>query len=59
MSYYTVKEISELFRVSGNTIRRHIADGTIQAVRVGESMRIPASELERLQSPIKSVESKQ
>lgn len=59
MSYYTVKEISDLFRVSSNTIRRQIAHGTIQAVRVGDSMRVPASEVERLQSPIKATETKQ
>lgn len=44
----TVREVAEALRVSTETIRRHVHDGTIRAVTIGRLIRIPAPELERL-----------
>jgi excisionase family DNA binding protein len=44
----TVREFAEAVRISEQTIRRRVNDGTLQAVKLGALMRIPTSELERL-----------
>lgn len=44
----TTGEVAEALRVSAETIRRHVGDGTIRAVTIGRLIRIPASELDRL-----------
>ena len=44
----TVGEVAAALRISTETIRRHVHDGTIRAITVGRVIRIPASELERL-----------
>ena len=44
----TVSEVAAALRVSTETIRRHVHDGSIRAVTIGRLMRIPAPELERL-----------
>jgi excisionase family DNA binding protein len=49
--YYRVKEAAELFSVSEKTIRRWISDRFIKAVRIGGSVRIPISEMERVIQP--------
>ena len=46
--YLTVAEVSHRFRVSGPTIYRRCADGTLPHIRIGEVIRIPTSQLERL-----------
>jgi excisionase family DNA binding protein len=40
--YLTVKEAARHLRVHANTIYKLIADGDLDAVRVGRSLRIPA-----------------
>ena len=49
--YLTVAEVSHRFRVSVPTIYRRCADGTLPHIRIGEVIRIPASQLERLFDP--------
>ncbi len=49
--YYTTDELAKLLRVSRTTILRYIDDGLIKAIRIGRTVRIPASEVRRLTSP--------
>jgi excisionase family DNA binding protein len=42
----TVKEIARMCRVHELTIRRHIAQGKLKAVRVGKSIRIRQEDVE-------------
>jgi excisionase family DNA binding protein len=44
----TVAEVASALRVSGETIRRRIGDGTIRGVRLGSVLRVPTRELERV-----------
>jgi excisionase family DNA binding protein len=44
----TTQEVADALRVSSETIRRHVHDGTVRAVTIGRVIRIPASELDRL-----------
>lgn len=48
---YTIAEAAELLRLSYNTIRRRIKDGTIYAAKVGGSYRIPRQEIEKFLLP--------
>lgn len=51
----SIREFSQAANISDDTTRRRIADGTIQAFRVGKRLiRIPASELDKLMRPIPS-----
>jgi excisionase family DNA binding protein len=43
-----VAEVAVALRVSGETIRRRVADGTIRGFVLGRVIRIPRGELERL-----------
>ena len=45
----TVKEFAKIFNVSDLTVRRWIDSGLIEVVRVGRTIRIPESEIKRLQ----------
>lgn len=45
---YTLQEVSALLHVSLPTVRRAIKAGTIQIVRVGRLLRLPACEVHRL-----------
>lgn len=45
---YDCKEVSMLLGISGQSLRRAIADGKIKTVRVGRFLRIPAEEVDRL-----------
>jgi len=47
-SFLTVKEVGAQLRVSDRTIRRLIARGQLEAVRLGRSVRIAPSSLERM-----------
>lgn len=47
---YTVKEVAAMFRVNAATVRNWIRKGQIQAMKIGGSTRIPASELARIES---------
>jgi excisionase family DNA binding protein len=44
----TTGEAATALRVTSQTIRRRIDDGTIHAVRLGGIVRIPATELDRV-----------
>jgi excisionase family DNA binding protein len=44
----TVAEVADALRVSGETIRRRVADRTIHGVVLGRVIRIPHAEIERL-----------
>ena len=45
----TVKEVSDLLRVTERTVRRWCTDGTIRAIHPGRAWRIPREALEELQ----------
>ena len=45
----TVKEVSDLLRVTERTVRRWCRDGTIRAIHPGRAWRIPREALEELQ----------
>lgn len=47
----TVAECAKALRCSDETIRRRIHDGSLQGVRLGAVLRIPAAELERVLRP--------
>ena len=49
---YTVQELADLCRVSVATVRRWIASGQLQAIRLpGGVYRITRSEVDRLREP--------
>ncbi len=54
MQLLTVREAAALLRVSQLTIRRYIAAGQIDAVRVGRSVRIERGALDQFLAPIGS-----
>jgi len=51
MTLLTVRETAEILRVSEITVRRHIASGTLQAVRIGRSVRVTQDSLDRVLHP--------
>ena len=52
MEFYTVDETARLLRVSPITIRRYIASGELEAVRVGRSVRVRREAIERFTKPL-------
>jgi excisionase family DNA binding protein len=50
--FFTVKEVSELLRVSESSVRNYVQRGIIKAIRIGTgkraTIRIPQSEIEAL-----------
>lgn len=48
MDLLTVKETAEILKVSPLTVRRYISRNILHAKRIGRTIRIPRSELERL-----------
>jgi len=50
--YYTVTELSRLLHVSRQTIYDWINSGRLKAIRVGRVIRIPASSVVSLISPV-------
>jgi excisionase family DNA binding protein len=46
--FLTVKEFAEALKVSPSAVRNWIHNGTIKAITIGRTVRIPKSELERL-----------
>lgn len=46
--FASLSEAAERYDVSERTIRRLIADGKLKALRIGGSIRIPLTELDRL-----------
>ncbi len=51
VALYRVERFAELVQMGPSTVRRHISAGRIRSVRLGRSVRIPASEIERLTAP--------
>ena len=47
-AFLTYKEFARESRLSVSTVRKHVRQGTVRATRIGRSVRIPRSELERL-----------
>ena len=47
-TYLTPKEVADIFRVSVDTVRRCIHNGTIRATRIGQQYRIKQSEVDRI-----------
>src|SRR5262245_56263037 len=54
MELLTVRETSDLLRVSPVTVRRYIAARKLPAVRVGKGVRIRREDAERLPAPVKA-----
>lgn len=52
MELLTIPEAAQVMRVSPITVRRHIAQGEIEAVRVGRGVRISKESLERFIKPV-------
>ena len=52
MDLLTVREVAALLRVSQLTVRRYIAAGQIDAVRVGKGVRIQREALDQFLSPV-------
>src|SRR5262245_6565579 len=52
MELYTVDETARLLRVSPITIRRYIASGELEAVRVGRGVRVHREAIERFVKPL-------
>lgn len=48
MKTYTVKQVSEVLQVTPMTVYRLVSRGEIDAIRIGRSVRISQSELDRL-----------
>lgn len=50
VTYYTVREIADLCRVHPVTVRKWVACGVVQVVRVGPAgrIRIPVEEIPRI-----------
>ena len=51
-SYATVEEVAEQLRVSASTIYRLVNAGQFPAVRVGNSIRVPASAITALHNEV-------
>lgn len=45
-SFFTLKEVAELLRVSKLTVRRYVKAGSLPAYKLGRDLRIKKSELE-------------
>ncbi len=52
MELLTVREAAALLRVSQLTVRRYIAGGQIEAIRVGRGVRIEREALDQFLSPV-------
>lgn len=50
MSDFTVQEFANTLRVSMPTVWKYIGLGSIHAYKIGRSVRIPNSELDRIRS---------
>ncbi len=48
--YLTIREVNDLLKVSERTVRRWIAEGDLQALKIGRSVRVRSDDIdERLQ----------
>ncbi len=51
----TVEEVAEHLKISKATVRRHIKEGKLKAVKIGRVVRISAGEIKSLFRPIGGV----
>ena len=58
MELYTVEETARLLRVSPITIRRYIAAGELEAVRVGRGVRVHREAIDRFVRPLPGTETR-
>lgn len=49
----TVQEVARILRVTPITVRRHIADGTLRAVRVGRGVRVRGDAIDQFVTPVR------
>jgi len=52
MELLTIRETAQMLKVNPITIRRFIADGRLQAVRVGRGVRVRKEAVDQLAEPI-------
>lgn len=52
MELLTVQEIAALLKVNPETVRRHIASGRLQAVRIGRHVRVRREAIDAMVIPI-------
>ncbi|EGD51739.1 DNA binding domain protein, excisionase family [Thermoanaerobacter ethanolicus JW 200] len=45
--FYTVKEVAELLKVNIHTVYRWVREGRLPAIKIGDLVRIPESELNK------------
>lgn len=59
--YFTVAEVASHLRISRMSVYRYVKSGELASVRLGASVRIPASEITRLETegfvPVQGFES--
>lgn len=51
----TIEEVANHLKISKATVRRHIKEGRLKAVKIGKVVRIPAEEIKSLFRPIGEV----
>lgn len=52
MELLTIQEVAQMMRVSPVTIRRHIKEGDLSAVRVGRKIRVTKNAAYKLAKPV-------
>lgn len=52
MELLTIQEVAQMMRVSSITIRRHIKEGELKAVRVGRRVRVKKASVDRFIKPV-------
>lgn len=45
---YTIKDVTETFKISRKTVYKWIKNGWLKPVKIGGSVRFPAEQVERL-----------
>jgi len=50
--YLTVADVARRLRLHEMTVRRHISEGRLRAIRVGRSIRVKEEDLERFLEPM-------
>ncbi len=58
MDVLTIQETAQMLKVSPITVRRFIADGRLEAVRVGRGARVRREALDQLVEPVTSKSAK-
>lgn len=49
--YLTVREVAAIYKVNEITVRRHIRNGKLRAVKIGGRVRVAESDVERFATP--------